>query len=327
MTFVETFVTDFMNFIVSPQKFLYLVLAIIISLFINYFLVTWAFDDLYNYSNIDINKTFQANLAIPITKGLCDFNTPKSINTFNEELQNYLKIPTSVNKNGIEQSYSFWIKIGDESTHLQDRIIFMRGIFSKDDTKLYKLHTGDDEDPIIDEQLVKCPLVKFGASSEDTHHSNSMVIQFNTLNNPHNQVILDSDVMKLFKSSMNHPRYYLVTITFKDNVAHNGNENGVLLSVYVNDSLIKTHHVVNDALKINTGDILLNPNADDAGKDSTSFFGDLTYYNFALSTHDIIEIFKMGPTNGTCALNTQSSTTHLSNQYESLSLYNELQQI
>lgn len=322
-----TFVEDFMEFIVSPQKILYLVLAILISLFINYFLIRWAFNDMYNHTDSDINKTFQANIAIPITTGLCDFNTPKSITTFNEELKNYLKLPTSVNKKGIEQSYSFWMKIGDESKHLPDRIIFMRGIFSKDDTKVYKLHNGDDSKDPINEQLVKCPLVKFGNSIAGTHHSNSIVIQFNTLNNPHNEVILDSDVMKIFKSSMNHPRYYLVTLTFQDNIAYNGNENGVLLSVYVNDSLIKTHHVVNDALKINTGDILLNPNASDTDKDSTSFFGDLTYYNFALSTQDIIKIFKIGPTNGTCALNTQSSTTHLSNQYESLSLYNELQQI
>ena len=306
-------------------KIIYFVVAIIICVIIRLVLIKWAFSDFNQFIGSDVNKTFQEYMSIPITTGMCDLSKSIVINTFDPENKNYIDLPTSVNRiGGLEMSYTFWLRLGEDSSKLSDQILFMRGVYNKG--KLYEVH--DEYNNIIDNSiaLVKCPLVKFGNNTSSAVEK--LIIEFNTLNNPFNKVELDLEVMKIVKSSLNHPRYYLITLTFKDDLSIQGEQQGVIMNVYVNDSLVKSHSVQNDAIKVNTGDILINPSIDDFKRgDPTSIIGDLTYHNFALNTKHITDIFNKGVSNKGCTINTMSTTANMTQQYESLDMYNQLKQI
>ena len=304
------------------NKIFYLSIAIITCIVIKLFVLKWAFSDFNDYVKSNIDMISQKYISVPITEGLCDFSKQFQLNTYNKELKNYINLPISINRSGgVELSYTFWLKIGENSSNLMDKIIFMRGLnktYKVNDIKMNKINDINDN---INDILVKCPLVKFGNSSADIEH---LVIQFNTLKNPHNEVKLNLNVMKILKSSKNHPRYYLITITFQDDVTIDGTERGLLLNVYVNDSMVKSHTVQNDALKINTGDFYYNPSL---SQNDDTYIGDLSYHNFALKYQDIHTIFKKGFFNNICKINTTSNSKYITSQYESLDLYNQLKQI
>ena len=313
----------------NTKKIIYFVVAIITCIVIKIFVLGWAFSDFNNYVKSNVNMISQQYMSIVISEGLCDMTKKFQLKTYNKDSKNYIDLPTSVNRRGgIELSYTFWLKIGENSRNLDDKIIFMRGLNKeyklKDENvnRLNDIYYTKEDNTTNTDILVKCPLVKFGNITDNKVEN--LVIQFNTLKNPHNELKLDLNVMKILKSSRNHPRYYLITITFQDDITMDGTERGLLVSVYVNDSMVKTHTIKNDALKVNTGDLHFNPNDSD---DETTYVGDLTYHNFALTYKDIYNIFTKGVSNKTCTVNTMSTVQNISSQYESLDLYNQLKQI
>lgn len=291
----------------------------------------------YNYSIGDPLKV--KKLSIPLTIGSCNFSgMAKEINTSNPYRSDFLYMPDSNNqKHGAEFSYTFWLKMTSSTLRNSGKIIFHRGIYNnRYDNEVSKGRVEGHPDNVESDKaydlLVKCPLVRFG-SSDAGETSMTLEVMFNTMKNPHNTIRLESKVFDSIRSTLNNPKWTLVTMTFRDyarDVKEGRRTNGVEVQVFLNDSLVKVHVVEDDAIKLNRGDINITPNR--TGKeDSNSYFSNLTYYNYALGINDVTDVYNARANTGGCnypLLRDQSMMgLALKNQYYRLSLHQQLRQI
>lgn len=273
------------------------------------------------------------NLSIPLTIGSCSFSSGgKEINTSNPYRGDFLYMPNSNNqKDGAEFSYSFWLKLTSSNLRNSGKVIFTRGVYSnRYNNSLSPGRIEGHEDDT--ELLVKCPLVRFGASQAG-ETAMTLEVLFNTVKEPHNTVRLDSKVFDTIRSTTKNPKWSLVCISFRDftrNVALGRNTNGVEVQVYLNDALVKTHVIENDAIKLNQGDVLIMPNRT-GHEDSESDFSNLTYHNFALDMNDVTKLFEGRANEGGCNYpilkDTGTLGLSMKNQYYRLSLHQQLRQI
>lgn len=318
------------------QKVVYPAAAVLGAIVLGYVLMSIGVP--FFFPNVTYNNSITSTLkvkrlAVPLTMGACSFGgVSKEINTSNPYRSDFLYMPNSNNqKNGVEFSYTFWLKLTSSTLRNSGKVIFTRGIYSnRYDNMLSKGkvlgHERDDLDT-----LVKCPLVRFGAArAGDT--GIALEIMFNTLKEPHNSVRLDEKVFDALRSTKTNPKWTLITLTFRDferDVKKNRLTNGVELQVFMNDSLVKTHIVENDAIKLNQGDLIITPNR--GQDDSESYFSNLTYYNYALGIKDVIDIFNGRASTGACNYPLLSDMGHLGlnmkNQYYRLSLHQQLRQV
>jgi hypothetical protein len=208
---------------VFNTQYMLATVSVLIGLIVNLFVVRYVFREYYEIKNagntVSIMNKFKAvRHDIPVTRGVCSLDKGKVvINTFDYSKDNYVKLEPSVNMMGGAQfSYSFWLRRGaDTETTLKNKIIFYRGNELKpikEKGYMYKLGSSKDNDYIDQEHLkfqndaidsyrfIKSPLVRFGGKP------NTMVIEFNTLKNPHMEVVLDSEVFTLLKSSRKNPK-------------------------------------------------------------------------------------------------------------------------
>jgi hypothetical protein len=319
----------------------YAVIYGIVALIINYicinYVVIWLFPDLKKYKQFK-NKLLTEKVSVPIVKGACSFTSSEvDINTSNPKKDEYVYLPDSNNlKGGAQFSYTFWLKLngsgmtnfsGPDTTH-QGKVIFMRGIyrnFGNTDNKRNNEVDGATEK--VSNALVKCPLIKLGPSS-------LIEIEFNTIKNYNNSIKLDEEIFDMVLSGDNNTRWFLYTIVFQDYVDFNNAEKGVDVKVFINDALIKTETIRNDSLKINHGNVYLTPelwqDADTKIEDSKSMYGDVTYHNHALDIIDIQSIYDLGISNTkqcVTAKQIASLSESKKNEYQRLSVYNELHQV
>lgn len=346
------------------KQTLYFVLGVIISLIVNFVMIPFIFQKYFKKIDKENNAisllSSKNKVEVPITQGICSLDKGRVvIDTYDSSNDLFVELPRSTNQlGGAQFSYSFWLRrgLGTEDT-LKNKIIFYRGNEIKNDATdlkkgyIYQRGTGDinttyDGDKNIDHKafqpeeggslsaddlkkemlknrVVKCPLVRFG------NNNNSLRLEFNSLRNPHLYVDLDSDIFHMIKSSKKNPHYNLITFAIQDNFDFGGVEKGIKVDAFIDDALVKTQSFENNALKINEGPIVLfasNRDIDDV-KIIDADIVDLTYYNYALRTVDIENLYNRGFKERVCQLPDSWNNGKNNIQYRKVNLFNETKQI
>jgi hypothetical protein len=295
--------------------------ALAIGMTITNYVVPWFFPTVTRHKKID-NVLEVKRIKVPITTGMCNLaGTFTQINASNPFTTGFMYLPDSNNaKGGAQFSYTFWLKLTSNKLSNSGKVIFMRGLYNDKG----RVEGHPDEDDL----LVKCPLVKFSDSVSGRGVLPYLDVEFNTLKNPHNSIVLDEEVFSLVQSSENNPMWYLVSLVFQDYVDFTNREHGVQVQVFLNDSLVKTEVIKDDSIKLNHGDFYLTPTNNVSDPDS--HYGNLTYYNYALDIMEVQDIFLGRASQRSCNTSvSQANSTGFSTkyQYNRLSLYNQLGQI
>jgi hypothetical protein len=287
----------------NTVKIVYLVISMTFAYVLFFVITPWVFSDLNQYRMQHISKTFSKQLSTELIKGICPYGNKATINTSIKNKNNYVSVPESMNKSGgIEFSYSFWMTMITDHTK---QILFTKGLYSKNSTdpslsdaidgtttepiEHTKINT-DDED--LNEQLVKCPLVKIS--------NNALHVSFNTLRKIHNELEYKYD--NIIKSSQSNPRSCLFSIVFREGeftTDYGLKTKGIIVDLYVNEQHVKSKFIENDSLKLNEGNIHIFP---EAKSEEGNTFGDLNYHNFALNVSDVEKIWKKGISKGGCTV-------------------------
>ena len=323
--------------------------------------------DLKRTESEKTNKVRSRRYIIPITKGICSLSRKREVISTNSKRNSslYVDLIPSINfSGGAQYSYSFWLrKATGTNESLKNKIIFYRGnelkceiteenppscsmnsqkghIYNKNGTSPEQYNEFQPESTENTEEainklktdrganrFVKAPLIRFGDFGLDGGKNTHLVIEFNSLRNPHLKVELDGEVFSLLKSSSKHPKYNLITVSFQDNFDFGGVERGIKVEVFIDDALAKTEVFEDNALRLNNGPIVLFPG--NVGEQNTvdAEIVDLTYYNFATSTMDVDRIYNNGFRERVCQLPDSWESTDSKYDYGKINLYNETRQL
>jgi hypothetical protein len=136
-----------------------------------------------------------------------------------------------------------------------------------------------------------CPLLQFGTNALD------FVVRFNTADNMQEEMYIANvqDTNDLYRKnllSLYNNKWFLITITFEDNIPINDFENGLVVKFFINEQLYKSK-TYTSMLKQNSGDFYLFPNGSVAG----CMVSNMMYYNYALGSAEIQKNYMNGPSN------------------------------
>ena len=246
------------------------VIAILILLLHNQFYIPYFFselDELHDDKRYILTNTNNKTDKFLI-KGILPLNNNEIVyNTVNIKSQKYVKLSKSINNQGGSQfSYSFWMNkySADEPSNYANRIILLKGLKAEN-------------------VIVKAPLIKFGNNSDE------LVIEFNTSKND-KRITIDETKFNLTSGN----KWFLVTVVFQDFVNPDDNfEEGIYVSVYLNDSLINSGYTYKDhSLRLNNSPLYILPNVNNSDFNSLSGkLCDMRYHNYALSQMDIKDLY------------------------------------
>lgn len=243
----------------------------------------------------------------------------------------YIYMPRSVDRNGIEMTYCFWFKKPPTSADIKGKPIFLKGskesvaTFNKGlqksfdrDTNIsnstngkdfyreagnnntYFTHNGDEyliENPHKG-VLVKSPLVRFGSDEETSYgnYKDYLVIECNTLNDPHKKIVIGGNETQ-FELLQSNNIWNLISIVFKNTRDYSNFINGFQITIMINDKHVKTEMYQNETLRLNNGPFYVLPNIENTSLGSDSgYIADIRYFNYAITTEEIQKIQKKGPT-------------------------------
>lgn len=257
-----------------------------------------------NADNVSGNDPTDMNIKrqVPIVDGYADSSQISFLayNTVLPFANNSLPLnPSSNIKGGAQFTYSLWLNVGAQSENTRANMpIFLRG-----DAKKYTYNVTDDMTKItntVTDYVSFCPLLQFGTNALD------FVVRFNTTDNIQEQLYVANlqDVNDLYRKnllSLYNGKWFLLTVTFEDNIPINDFENGLVVKFYINEQLYNSQ-TYSSMLKQNNGDFYLFPSGPVAG----CMVSKMTYYNYALGTGDIQNIYNMGPSNHSTTLVTSS---------------------
>lgn len=267
-------------------------------------------------------------------------NSEISVDTLDPSQVEYIALPPSNNlKGGIQYSYSLWMNKNSLTSDVAHRILTMRGLKTKaqimrlsktattnggftDGTGTYDAIVNANGIPNpVTEALVKQPLIKFGKNE------NEIIVQFNTINNPSNTVVLSGDMLKILNANA----WYMLTFTFQDGYDIDGFEDGVMFQFFINDKQMTTVTFPKDALVTNTDPFWMFPNVDGDAADKWSTLpgaiADVTYHNYAMTADDILPKVIKGFNNSSFATPGMKKTASAQSKYYSMSLNNALQNL
>jgi len=173
-------------------------------------------------------------------------------------------------------------------------------------------------------------MIKFGNSYRDLN------IMVNTTKDPFVNVNISvtpadsqrTNGSKNLLSLLALKNWYLFTFVFKDNIAaENNTENGINLTIYINDTAYYTYTPTdipafrNNTLKQNEGNLYLFPDL----QNGTDFLkiGNINYYNYALDVNDVIKVFQKGaPTHSIVTDNNKNGQPSYLSAYNKIDIYN-----
>jgi hypothetical protein len=302
--------------------------SFVVTLIVISFIVPLFFPQVSRYLR---DKTLNSNTKsytkdrkiVPIITGECAFGTRKGFNlgTVYKTMSNFVDISPSVDqKGGVEFSYTFWINmrsklVGSSYTYplrTDGTVVFCKGIYPTDNpTDVSNLSARVENATIPDKAtanvLVKCPMVRFTPPAPvgvavPLNHVPSLQVEFNTFKNPHNVIILEDTLVSQITGSEENPKWHLISVVFKDHISHQkgySEPTGLQVDVFFNDVLAKSHVVPNDGVKLNDGNLYVNPSRT---SDTDSTYSTLTYYNYALTASEITNIFQKGDFKGQCTV-------------------------
>lgn len=255
----------------------------------------------------------------------------KEFNTINQFANNFVKIPRSINTiGGAQFTYQFWVKINEaDDTLFKNLPILVKGSKEKYRIGLYPV-TSPNAKPsdkpsgqFGPDYYVRCPLIKFGDSWRH------LVIQFNTSKSPMTQIDIkmnpDGGGNRRNILSLLPMNWYLLTFILMDNYSSlDSSENGIKFQFYINDVPYQSNTASTEAalknnhLKQNDGNLYIFPKPITGGGDFMNI-GNLTYYNYALTSDQVRKVFSAGPPTKIAQLNRYET-----NQPAYLTAYNTL---
>jgi len=143
------------------------------------------------------------------------------------------------------------------------------------------------------DRFIACPQIRFGKDYK------TLKVRFNTTNDIFNEITIDlSDKKKMI--NIQPGTWYLYTFMFEDNYSPlEQADNGIRFTFYLNDVLYWSESASsfpafrNDTLKQNDGNLYFFLN----NKSSRTFLemGNIGYYNYALVSDEVRELYKKGP--------------------------------
>lgn len=227
----------------------------------------------------------------------------KAWSTSNQFASNYVPLQRSLNqRGGIEFSYAFWLKVDGEDgaklSHVANQMILMRGDRRRfrwqmnEQTTVGGVNKSTAFGPGI---LVCCPSISFGRSY------NEFKVNYNTLQEPMSGFVVEArpneeralrqNALKLMLNE-----WALMTFVFRDRTPSNDFDDGIEVSVYLNDSLYYMHRS-QGAFKVNQGDLYVAPSISGDPKSGMNHvqIGDLQYTNYAMKQKDVEKMYKKGP--------------------------------
>lgn len=260
----------------------------------------------------------------------------KSYNTVTPTAESFRKISKSVNTAGGAQfTYQYWIRVEDANDALFKNLV----VLHKGDKRKFNVGYYDNL-PItqshpnnmllstdISVPVIACPMIKFGNSYRDLN------IMVNTTKDPFVNVNISvtpdrTNGSKNLLSLLAMKNWYLFTFVFKDNIAaENTTENGINLTIYINDTAYYTYTPTdipafrNNTLKQNEGNLYLFPDL----QNGTDFLkiGNINYYNYALDVNDVIKVFQKGaPNHSTITENNKTDQPSYLSAYNKIDIYN-----
>lgn len=274
-----------------------------IVFYVIFFMITpWVFKDLTEHRRKNSTKTFSEKLSVALIKGVCEFGNSNTLNTSNKYKANFIDLPPATNRDGgIEFSYSFWVKLGENGLN-HDNLIFVKGTNPRDGGLTANFSDVYDEQgnkKNKDKHLLKAPLIRI---SKD-----ALTVSFNTARKIDNEVSFVLDKDKFMRSTDLNPRWFLFSVCFKEGDFKTDfglNTKGVIVDIYLNEQHVKSHFVEKDSLRLNNGDLYFFP-GNNSATENGSQIGNLYYHNFHLSTSDVMRIWSSGLDTSGCAAVTQ----------------------
>jgi len=279
-----------------PVGILVQVIAGIVITYIIYIIGLYVIrsDQIVNFkSMVPVEKT-----EVKILNGLLNssevaHNSAKNkFNTTIPFIKNYLPIIPSLNTQGGAQfSYSFWIYIGDPIQAAKGR----KTIFIKGDKKRYNYTQTRNTNTVAKisekkhDRAVFAPMLSFGGENLD------LEIKFNTFHNMHETIHIrriesENSLVRNNLQSLFSKIWFKITMVFEDNVPINDFERGILVRIYLNDTLYQMEKFAS-TLRQNRGDLILFP--DGAIQDFK--IADFNYYNYALPDEEVRKKFTSMP--------------------------------
>ena len=250
---------------------------------------------------IKLNNTYAQNLLL--IKGIMSMDTKSSVTfyTVNKRSPEYVRFFPSINKDGGNQyTYTFWFN--KKKNNYKNKTLFYRGNIE-----------GTINKP--------SPSVGFGNNSDE------LVIDFQT--NKEGEILNKKSKIKnkLFDIT-DHDTWYMITIIFKDYKDYKKRDfdNGVELSVYLNDTLLELEKFKGETLRITDNKFVILPDAANS-KSTTNIPGeiaDIRYFNYALSHQEIVDLYNKNFNNEVFKTYLQLNTNKSKQNLHKINMFNRL---
>jgi hypothetical protein len=266
------------------------VLAIVVQLVLGLLvlaLVRYIINSAFHTQNVTRDYTKQ--IVTPVFTGWVNTSNfvNRMYNSFNPLSKTYRDMPRSVNMvGGAQFSFTVWTRFNDTSAeNLKNKVLFLFG----DPTKYTVTKTiNDKHTEVSKDYVIKCPVVRFSDDAE------SLLVQFNTNENIGNTLVIPK--VKTLDEANRHnvmslmpEKWSLWSFVFVDNTKNDSLVPGVEVKVYINEFLYYSQSFAG-SLRLNKGFVNVMPVDIKSG-----YLADLTYYNWAISHHDVMRVVKAGP--------------------------------
>ena len=296
-------------------KVIQVVIGLVLVLIIYYIAIT-----IMNSDSLTTQDPFDTDIKrqVPIIDGFADTSqiSGNVYNTVTPFASNSLIITPSSNiKGGAQFTYSLWMNIGDGTNSQRGKTIFMKG-----DAKKYTYSVTDTMTNVsntLTDYVAFCPCLSFGTNLFD------FVVRFNTADNMNEQLYIQNvnntnDLYRKHMLSLMTGKWFLITIVFEDNIPINDFEDGLVVKFYINDQLYSSG-TYSSMLRQNNGNFYLFPN----GPISKTMVSNMFYYNYALGTDEIRNLYTQGPSNkSTSTVSTSFISPLMMNDKNRLDIYN-----
>ncbi len=334
---------------------LQLLISAIIIILIIIFIIPLFFKNLDNLEEVPTAyKTVDKDYSVKIIDGYMPLNSSEEyITTKNKDDINYVFIPRSVNRyGGSEFSFSFWIMKNknsqDPNSSLSNRTLLLFGLKNKDtlltkeverlESKIINNNMINEIDPLTDKTLInednqnyyvtqeskviiKCPMISFDKDGKN------LLVKLNTLDSIEETITIDAPIL----NELDNNKWSLLTFTFEDNKSSYGFASGLKITFYLNDKQVSTQILEKKEMRLNDGRIYILPKLGDESpmlSSNNGYIADVTYFNKALNLNDIKSILKQGYTTNTYKTpRMKNNDLLLKNRYNTISLYNETQEL
>ena len=249
------------------------------------------------------NKTYSQDLLL--IKGIMSMDTKSSVifYTASNRSPEYVRFFPSINKDGGNQyTYSFWFN--KKKNNYQNKTLFYRGNYE-----------GTIKKP--------SPRVGFGKNSDE------LIIDFQT--NKEGDVLNKKSTInnKLFDIT-DHDTWYMITIILKDykDYKKRNFDNGVELSVYLNDALLEISKFEGETLKITNNKFVILPDASTTTSTSNipGEIADIRYFDYALSHLEISDLYNKNFNNQVFMTYLQLNTNKSQQNLHKINMFNRLRQ-